>query len=74
MGKSNYTISNDEKYDILVDLGADPATLLMCWKVMRSDDFSDLCNDLVGEFTEEGRRYDLEDWARIRNNLEGIFA
>lgn len=67
-------VTTNEKLEILIDLGADAKTLTNICIVMRTEDFDSLADDLVGEFTGEGRTYDLWDWARLRTSLEGIFS
>lgn len=67
-------ITTDDKLQILVDLGADITTLINIMIVLGTDDFDSLCDDLVGQYTDEGKRYNLWDWQRLKSNLEGIFA
>lgn len=67
------TIDNNQKLEILIDLGADVHTLTNIAIVMKHDDFSALCDDLVGEYTGEGVRYDLFRWAQLKRDLAGIF-
>lgn len=70
----NYTITTDQKLELLIDFGADARTMTAIAAVMGSDSFDNLADDLIGEFTQEGKRYDLSDWAALTNALSGIFG
>lgn len=67
-------ITNNEKLELLIDFGADAHTLTTVATVLNCDDFSDLADALIEDFTGEGKYYTIEDWARLSHDVNGIFA
>lgn len=66
-------ITNDQKLELLIDFGADAHTLTTVATVLNCDDFSDLADALIGDFTGEGKYYTIEDWARLSRSVSSIF-
>lgn len=71
---NDFTITADQKLEILIDYGADSHTLCAVARCLDSDSFSDLADMLIGEFTGTGNTYTLADWARISYYLTELFA